>query len=96
MWGFVALIAAASVTVIISVHAATPLNHLLRGAGGALLIFGGVHQSRVVAYKRATRAPYSTFAPDSLLLQRQVGWTAVILGAALIASALVALSLPAT
>ena len=96
MWGFVALTAAGSAIAIVSVHTATPLNHLLRGVAGALLLVGGLHQSRVVAYKRATRPLYSTFAPDSLILQRQVGWSAVILGAALIASAVVALSLSAT
>jgi len=96
MWGFVALSAAGFAILISSVHAATPLNHLLRGVAGGLLLVGGVHQSRVVAYKHATRPLYSTFAPDSIILQKQAGWSAVILGAVLIASAVVAFILPAT
>lgn len=96
MWGFVGLAAAGFALAILSVHAAAPLNHVLRGVAGALLLAGGRHQSRVVAYKRATRSVYSTFGFDSLMLQRQAGWSTLILGAVLVASALVAFVLPPT
>ena len=67
------------------------MDRLLRGVGGALLLVGGAHQLRVVAYKRATRAQYTTYGPDSYLIQRQTRWSAIVLGVVLIASVVVGL-----
>src|SRR5687767_753666 len=91
LWGFWAFAGIAAAASLLSLYTAAPVDRFLRAGSGVLFLVGGVHQSRVVAYKRATRAPYSTYAPDSLLLQRQAGWSAAILGVVLIASALVPL-----
>jgi len=48
------------------------VDRLLRGVGGGLLLVGGAHQLRVVAYKRATRAQYSSYgACDRLRATRR-------------------------
>jgi hypothetical protein len=91
LWGFWAYAGAAVAAFVLSLYTPTPVDRLLRGVAGALILVGGVHQLRVVAYKRATRAPYSTYGPDSYLLQRQTGWSAMVLGVVLIASAVVGL-----
>jgi hypothetical protein len=41
----------------------------------------------VEAYKRAARGPYTVWGFDSYVAQRQTAWSAMILGALLIASA---------
>jgi hypothetical protein len=76
---------------VLSLHASYPLDRVCRVASGALFIVGGIHNGRVVAYKRSTRAPYSTFGPDALMNQRQTGWSAIVLGLVLIGSAVVGL-----
>ena len=91
LWGFWVYTGAAVATFVFSLYSPAPLDRLLRGAAGALLFVGGTHQLRVVAYKRATRGPYSTFAPDSYATQRQTGWSAMVLGSVMVASALVRL-----
>ena len=91
LWGFWAYTGAAVAAFVLSLYTLTPVDRLLRGIAGALLLVGGVHGLRVVAYKRATRAPYSTYGPDSYLVQRQTGWSAMVLGVTLIASAVVGL-----
>jgi hypothetical protein len=47
---------AAVVAFILSLYSSPLVDRLLRGVGGGLLLVGGAHQLRVVAYKRATRA----------------------------------------
>ncbi len=89
LWGFWVYTGAAVGAFVFSLYSPTPLDRLLRGVAGTLLFIGGVHQLRVVAYKRATRPQYSTLGPDSYLTQRQTGWSAMVLGLVLIASALV-------
>jgi len=91
MWGFWLLAALATGAFVLSLYAAYPLDRVFRVASGVLFILGGLHNGRVVTYKRATRPPYSTLGPDSLLIQRQTGWSAVALGALFIASAVVGL-----
>jgi len=91
LWGFWAYTGAAVAAFILSLYTPTPVDRLLRGVAGVLFLVGGAHQLRIVAYKRATRAPYSTYGPDSYLTQRQTGWSAMVLGVVLIASAVVGL-----
>jgi hypothetical protein len=91
LWGFWVYAGAAVAAFVLSRYAPTPVDRLLLGVAGVLFLVGGPHQLRVVRYKRATRGPYSTFGPDSYLLQRQTGWSAMVLGAVLIASAVVGL-----
>ena len=90
-WGFWACTGAAFAAFVLSLHAPTPGDRLLRGVAGALLLVGGFHQLHVVDYKRVKRGPYSTYGPYSYLLQRQTGWSAMVLGAVLIASAAIEL-----
>jgi hypothetical protein len=91
LWGFPAYTALAVAAFVLSLYAPAPVDRLLRGIAGALLLVGGAHQTHVVAYKLVTRGPYSTFGPHSYRLQRQTGWSAMVLGAVLIASAMVGL-----
>jgi len=91
LWGFWACTAAAFAAFGLSIFAATPADRLLRVVAGVLLFVGGVHQQRVVNYKRDTRGPYSTYGPHSYLLQRQTGWSAMVVGCVLIASAVIGL-----
>lgn len=91
MWGFWICFGASVAALVLSFDAPTPVDRLLRGIAGALLLVGGAHQLRVVAYKRATRPPYSTLGPDSYLTQRQLGWSAMALGLFMIGSAVVGL-----
>ena len=91
LWGFWVLAAAATAAFILSLYTPYPLDRACRVASGVLFVLGGVHNARVVAYKRATRPPYSTFGPDSLSIQRQTGWSSIVLGAVFIASAIVGL-----
>ena len=90
MWGFWIHVALAFAACFASLHAPAPADRILRGVAGALLLAGGFHQLRVVAYKRATRPLYATHGPDSYLTQRQAGWSAMVLGVVLIASGFVA------
>ena len=91
LWGFWVYTAAAFAAFYLSLNAPAPMYHLYRIASGVLLIVGGMHNSHVVRYKAATRGPYSTFGPHALQIQRQTGWSAMVLGAVLIASAAVGL-----
>ena len=91
LWGFWAYTGAAVAAFVLSLYIPAPVGRLLLGVAGALLLLGGAHQLRVVAYKRATRPPYSTYGPDSYLVQRQTAWSAMVLGVVLIASAVVGL-----
>ena len=91
LWGFWIYIGAAIAAFVLSLYAPAPVDRFLRGIAGALLFVGGAHQRHVVNYKRATRGPYSTYGPHSYLIQRQTGWSAMILGAVFIASAVVGL-----
>jgi len=91
LWGFWAYTGVAVAAFLISLYTPTPIDRVLLGVAGALFIVGGIHQTRVVAYKRATRGPYSTYGPDSYLIQRQTGWSAVVLGLVLIAGAVIGL-----
>ena len=61
--GFWVYTGAAVVAFILSLHSSTPVDRLLRGVGGVLLLVGGAHQLRVVAYKRATRAHTALTVP---------------------------------
>lgn len=90
-WGFWVYGAVAVAAFLISRYTPAPIDRVLLGVAGVLFIVGGVHQSRVVAYKRATRGPYRTYGPDSYLIQRQTGWSAVVLGLVLLASAVIGL-----
>ena len=89
LWGFWICFGAAVAAFILSLYVPTPVDRVLRGVTGALLIAGGVHQYRVVNYKRTTRGPYSEYGPDSYMIQRQTGRSAMVLGAVFIASAVV-------
>jgi hypothetical protein len=91
MWGFPAYATGAVAAFILSYVVPAPTDRLLRALAGALLLLGGVHQVHVVAHKRATRWQFSTYGPDSFQVQRQTGWSAMVLGLALIASALLGL-----
>jgi hypothetical protein len=91
LWGFWLYTTAAFAAFGLSLYTPAPMNLVFRGVAGVLLLAGGPHQSRVVAYKVATRGPYSTFGPHSYLISRQMGWSAMVLGAVLIASAFVGL-----
>jgi hypothetical protein len=91
LWGFWTYTGAAVAAFVLSLYAPTPVDRLFRGIAGALLLVGGAHQLHVVDYKRATRGPYSTYGPYSYLIQRQTGWSAMVLGVVLIASAVVVL-----
>ena len=91
LWGFWILAAVATAAFILSLYIPFPLDRAFRVASGALFVLGGLHNSRVVTYKRAARPTYSTFGPDALSIQRQTGWSAVVLGAVLVASAIVGL-----
>lgn len=89
MWGFWLCVGAAIAAYVASTIAAAPADRALRGIAGVLLVAGGVHQARVVRYKVVTRGPYSTLGPRSYLVQRQTGWSAIVLGALFVASAFV-------
>jgi hypothetical protein len=89
LWGFWLYFASAVAVFVVSLYCPPLLKQILRGVAGALLVAGGLHQFRVIAYKRATWVPYASFGPDSLMLQRQTGRSAIVLGAAFIASAAV-------
>ena len=91
MWGFWLCAAAATAAFVLSLYTPYPLDRVLRVISGVLFVVGGFHNSRVVAYKRATRGPYSTFAPDALVTQRQTGWSAIVLGIVLVGSAFIGL-----
>lgn len=91
LWGFWVYFGAASAAIILSRHIATPGDRFLRGVGGILLVLGGPHALRVAAYKSAARGPYTLWGFNSYLTQRQTARSAMILGAALIASALIGL-----
>lgn len=91
LWGHWVYIAAAVAAFVLSLYLPAPAERVTRGIAGALFIIGGIHQGRVVAYKRATRAPYSTLGPDSYMIQRQTGWSAMVLGVVLIGSAVIGL-----
>jgi len=91
LWGFWLVAAVATAAFVLSLNTPYPLDRLFRVVAGVLFVAGGVHNGRVVAYMRATRAPYSTFGPDALITQRQTGWSAIVLGLILIGSAIVGL-----
>jgi len=70
--GFWVYTGAAVVAFILSLYSSPLVDRLLRGVGGGLLLVGGAHQLRVVAYKRATRAQYSSYgACDRLRATRR-------------------------
>ena len=72
LWGFWVCTGAAVVAFILSLYSSPLVDRLLRGVGGGLLLVGGAHQLRVVAYKRATRAQCSTYgACDRLRATRR-------------------------
>lgn len=87
LWGFWVYIGSAFVVIAIAFHFATPADRLLRGTGGVLCLLAGRHGLRVEAYKRAVRGPHTVWGFDSYLAQRQTGWSAMVLGAVLVASA---------
>lgn len=91
LWGFWACAVPAVAAFVLSLSAPPPVDRVPLGVSGVLFIVGGLHQGRVVAYKRATRGPFSTLGQYSYLYQRQMGWSAVVLGAAFILSAVVGL-----
>jgi hypothetical protein len=94
LWGFWIYTAAAVAAFVLSLYAPTPADRLLRGVTGALLLVGGVHQLRVVAYKRTARAKRGssvTYGPDWYVVDRQTGWSAMVLGVVFIGSAVVEL-----
>lgn len=91
MWGFWLCTAAATAAFVSSLYTPYPLDRALRVLSGVWFVVGGIHNSRVVAYKCATRRPYSTFAPDALMTQRKTGWSAIVLGIVLVAGAVVGL-----
>lgn len=87
LWGLWVYFGAACAAVVASGYVTTPADRLLLGAGGVLCLLAGVHGRRVEAYKRAARGPYTVWGFDSYVAQRQTAWSAMILGALLIASA---------
>lgn len=89
LWGFWLCGTAALLAFALSLQVPGAPGRVLRATAGALLIGGGSHQGRVVAYQRATRSPYRAFGPDARLTQRQTGWSAIVLGVVLLASAAV-------
>lgn len=91
MWGFWVYTGLAIGSFLLSLSAPSPGYGVFRVAAGVLLFAGGVHQLRVVRHKRATRRPYSTFGPNAYMLDRQTGWSAMVLGVVLALSAAVGL-----
>ena len=91
LWGFWIYFGTAVAVFVFSLYTPSPVDRILRGVVGALLLVGGPHQLRVVAYKCATRPPYSTYGPDSYAIQRQTGRSAMVLGVVFIAGAVVGL-----
>ena len=91
LWGFWIYLGAAFAVFVVSVYAPKPVERVLRCVAGVLIFIAGLHQLRVGKYKRATRGPYVLRGFDSYLLDRQTGWTAMIVGVVFIASALVGL-----
>ena len=90
-WGFWICFALACAALIVSLRTSDPFAQALRVASGALLIVGGIHNGRVVSYMRATRHPFSMLGFDAFLTQRQTGWSSIVLGIALVISAVVGL-----
>ncbi|MFN0040691.1 MAG: hypothetical protein ACKVP2_14365 [Burkholderiales bacterium] len=91
LWGFWICVAIATAAFVLSLYTPYPIERVFRVASGVLFIVGGFHNGRVVAYKCLTRSPYSTFAPDALTTQRQIGWSAIVLGLVFVGSAFVGL-----
>jgi hypothetical protein len=91
LWGFWIYVGAAFAAFVLSVYAPTPTDRVLRCVAGALLFVAGVHQLRVGKYKRATRGPYTIWGLDSYLIDRQTGWSAMVVGVVFIAGAVVGL-----
>lgn len=89
LWGFWIYVAAALAAFVLAVYAPTPLDRILRGVAGALIFLAGPHQLRVGKYKRTTRGPYTMWGFDSYLVDRQTGWSAMVVGTVLIAGAVV-------
>jgi sulfite exporter TauE/SafE len=91
LWGFWIYVGAAFATFVLSVYAPTAADRVLRCVAGALLFIAGLHQLRVGRYKRAVRGPYTIWGLDSYLIDRQTGWSAMVVGAVFIAGAAVSL-----
>jgi hypothetical protein len=73
------------------VYVPTPVDRVLRCVAGALIFIAGSHQLRVAKYKRTTRGPYTLWGFDSYLVDRQTGWSAMVVGVVFIAGAVVGL-----
>ena len=91
LWGFWIYIAAALAVFALSAHAPVPVDRVLRGSAGVLIFLAGPHQLRVGKYKRSTRGPYTIWGFDSYLVDRQTGWSAMVVGIVFIAGAMVGL-----
>jgi hypothetical protein len=91
LWGFWIYIAAALAAFALSAYAPAPVDRVLRGGAGVLIFIAGLHQLRVGKYKRTTRGPYTIWGFDSYLVDRQTGWSAMVVGVVFIAGAVVGL-----
>lgn len=91
MWGFWIYIAAAFAVFVLSTCAPPPIDRVLRVIAGVLIFLAGPHQLRVAKYKRSTRGPYTVWGFDSYLMDRQTGWSAMVIGIVFIAGAVVGL-----
>jgi hypothetical protein len=91
LWGFWIYVAAAFAALALAAYAPTPVDRILRGAAGALVFIAGPHQLRVAKYKRTSRGPYTIWGFDSYAVDRQTGWSAMVVGVVFIAGAVVGL-----
>ena len=91
MWGFWVCMGIAVPVFVLSLQSPPPVDRILRIVAGVLFIVGGLHEVHVVKYKVKSRGPYSTFGPHAYILARQTGWSAMVLGAFFIATAVVGL-----
>ena len=91
LWGFWIYIAAAVAALGFSAYVPAPVNRILRGGAGIFIFIAGLHQLRVGKYKRSTRGPYTIWGFDSYLVDRQTGWTAMVVGVVFTAAAVLGL-----
>jgi cytochrome c biogenesis protein CcdA len=91
LWGFWIYMGAAFAAFVLSTVVPAPADRVLRVVAGVLIFIAGLHQLRVAKYKRSTRGPYTIWGFDSFLVDRQTGWSAMIIGVVFIAGAVVGL-----
>ena len=91
LWGLWIYVAAAVAALALAAYVPTPVDRILHGVAGVLVFIAGPHQLRVAKYKRASRGPYTIWGFDSYAVDRQTGWSAMVVGAFFIAGAAVGL-----